>query len=145
MRRPRTPRRSYGSLGGRPTMHRGVEIGLYLRRDLTDDNFVAGALGNLAAFGVANARKERLDWQVLRVNATRGHHYRLLLRHPDRVLDLGFKTDIERILGELSDESVEQLRNRLSAAERAGLTVRPLRVVHEEVDFWKDDFWNWLG
>ncbi|MGI0155828.1 MAG: hypothetical protein ACREDE_06810, partial [Thermoplasmata archaeon] len=90
-------------------------------------------------------RKERLEWQVLRVEGSRGHHYRLVLRHPERVLDLGFKSALEQVLNDLSNESVDQLRERLRAAEQAGLRVVQLRPIRQEVDYWRDDFWNWLG
>ncbi len=126
-------------------MHRGIEVGIYLRPDLGDDNFVAEALGNLAAFRLANGRHERLEWQVLRVESSAHHHYRLVLRHPDRLLDLGFKSELEAVLNDLSDETVDRLRERLRLAEQKGLRIVPLRRVHEEVDFWQDDFWNWIG
>lgn len=126
-------------------MHRGIEVAIYLRPGLADDNFVAQALGNLAAFRVAAERQERLDWQVLRVEGSGRHHYRLVLRHPDRVLDLGFKAETARALDALSNESVDQLRERLRAAEGQGLRVVPLRHVPEDVDLWQDDFWNWMG
>jgi hypothetical protein len=127
-------------------MHRGVEVGIYLRPGLDDDNFVAKALGNLAAFRLQGERKEPLRWQVLRVQGSGGHHhYRLVVSHPQRVLDLGFSSALEAILKDLSNESVDQLRARLAAAERAGLTPVSLRPVPQEVDYWRDDFWNWLG
>ena len=126
-------------------MHRGLEVGIYLRPGLEDDNFIARALGNLAAFRLQTERQERLEWQVLRVQGSHQHHYRLVLRHPDRVLDLGFKSQLERILDDLSQETVDELRTRLRAAEDAGLQVVELRSVPQEVDFWRDDFWNWLG
>jgi hypothetical protein len=126
-------------------MHRGVEVGIYLQPGLDNDNFVAKALGNLAAYRLSGERKEHLDWQVLRVEGTGHHHYRLVLRHPDRALDLGFKSGLETILKELSDESVDQLRERFDAAEKAGMHSVELRTVPQEVDFWRDDFWNWMG
>lgn len=127
-------------------MHQGVEVGIYLRPGLEDDNFVAKALGNLAAFRLQTERKEHLDWQVLRVQGSGGHHhYRLVVRHPERALDLGFGAALEAILKDLSNESVEQLHERLDTAERSGLSPVPLRPVHEEVDYWRDDFWKWLG
>ena len=127
-------------------MHRGLEVDIHLRPGLADDNFVAQSLGNLAAFRLASDRNERLDWQVLRVESSGSHHhYRLVLRHPDRLLDLGFRSDLERVLDDLSDESVDQLRERLRTAEERGLRVVPLRYVRQEVDFWQDDFWNWIG
>jgi len=126
-------------------MHRGIEVGIYLRPGLEDDNFVAKALGNLAAFRLQAERKERLEWQVLRVEGRGHHHYRLVLRHPEHILDLGFKSQLETILNDLSNESVEQLRDRLRSAEGAGLESVSLRSVPQEVDYWRDDFWNWLG
>ena len=126
-------------------MHRGIEVGIYLRPGLHDDSFVAWALGNMAAFHMQQTRGERLEWQVLRVEGTDHHHYRLVLRHPDRILDLGFKSQLETILDRLSAESVDELRDRLRSAEKAGLRPVALRSIHQEVDFWRDDFWNWLG
>lgn len=126
-------------------MPRGVDVGIYLRPDLKDDNFVAQALGNLAAYRLQAERRERLEWQILRVEEKPRHHYRLVFRHPDRLLDLGFKSDLERILRELSDESMDRLREQLSTAEREGLRLIALRSVQPDVDFWQDDFWNWLG
>ncbi len=127
-------------------MHRGVEVAIYLRAGLGEENFVAQSLGNLAAFRLAGQRGERLEWQVLRVEGSGGHHhYRLVLRHPDRILDVGFRSALEAVLKVLSDETVDQLRHRLREAENAGLHVIPLRHVRAEVDFWRDDFWNWIG
>lgn len=126
-------------------MHRGVEVEIHLRPDLNDDNFVARALGNLAGFRLQSERHEPLEWQVLRVNASGGHHYRLVLRHPARLLDLGFKSQLESLLRDLSEESMDQLRDRVRRAEIDGLRLVPLRSVREEVDFWEDDFWKSLG
>lgn len=126
-------------------MHQGVEVGIYLRPGLSDDNYVAQALGNLAAMRLQEDRKERLEWQILRVEGSRGHHYRLVLRHPERVLDLGFKSALEQVLNDLSNESVDQLRERLRMAEQAGLQAVKLRPIRQEVDYWRDDFWNWIG
>ncbi len=126
-------------------MHRGLEVGIYLRPGLGDDNFVAAALGNLAGFELQAERNEPLEWQVLRVEGSAGHHYRLVLRHPERILDLGFQSQLETILHRLSDESVDDLRERLRRAEAGGLRPVKLRTVRAEVDYWRDDFWNWLG
>ncbi len=127
-------------------MHRGVEIGIFLAPTLHDEEFVARALGNLAAFRLEQERKEPLEWQVLRVQTSEHqHHYRLVVRHPDRVLDVGFRKDLERILSGLSDESEEALHGRLEAAERDGLRSQPLRHVREDVDFWEDKFWEYIG
>jgi len=127
-------------------MHRGVELAIFLQRNLQDEEFVGRALGNLAAYRLQQERKEPVEWQVLRVQTSEHqHHYRLVVRHPDRVLDVGFRKDLERILSGLSDESEEQLRGRLEAAEREGLKVQPVRHVKEEVDFWEDRFWEYIG
>ncbi len=127
-------------------MHRGVEIGIFLEPSLHDEEFVARALGNLAAFRLQRERNEPLEWQILRVQTSEHqHHYRLVVRHPDHVLDLGFRKDLERILSELSDETEEALRHRLSEAEHEGLKSKPLRHVKEEVDFWEDKFWEYIG
>ena len=128
-----------------PGTHRGLEIGLHLRPGLPDENFVAEAIGNLAAFRIQQDRGERLVWQILRVEESKSHHFRLIIRHPDRVLDLGIEADLKRHLSALSDETVEALRQNFLRAEREGLEPTRLRHIHEAVDFWRDDFWNWLG
>ncbi|MGB6442335.1 MAG: hypothetical protein WBF81_03470 [Thermoplasmata archaeon] len=126
-------------------MHRGIEVGLHLQPGLTDESFVGTAIGNLAAYRLQRERGEPLVWQVIRIESTRNHHFRLVIRHPERVLDVGMRGDLERILNDLSDESVDELHVRYEAAQQAGLKPVPLRHLHEEVDFWTDDFWNWLG
>ena len=103
------------------------------------------AIGNLAAFLLQRERGESLVWQVIRVDDSGGHHFRLVIRHPERVLDVGIGPELKRILDSLSDESVEDLRSRFEAAQREGLKPVTLRHLHEEVDFWRDDFWNWMG
>ncbi len=127
-------------------MRRGIEIGIYLQPGLHDEEFVAYALGNLAAYRLLQARREPLNWQVLRVQTSEHqHHYRLVVRHPDRILDVGIRKDLEHILEELSNETEGQLRRRLHAAERDGLKPAPLRHVQEAVDFWEDRFWEYIG
>jgi hypothetical protein len=112
---------------------------------MANENFVAEAIGNVAAFRLQRERGEPLTWQVLRVSATHDHHFRLVIAHPDRVLDLGINRDLKRVLDALSDETADALRRKLEEAVHDGLRVVPLRHVHESVDFWKDDFWNWMG
>jgi hypothetical protein len=127
-------------------MSRGLVVGIYLQPNLRDEAFVAEALGNLAAFELQRRREEILQWQVLRVDGSPGqHHYRLVIRHPDRMLDLGLKNDLAGTLTTLSKESEEDLARRLAAAKIQGLRMVPVRSVHESVDYWRDDFWNWLG
>ncbi len=82
---------------------------------------------------------------MLEVEGTRAHHFRLVLRHPTRLLDVGFKSALSATLDRLSAHAVDQLRGELRAAEAAGLHPLELRRVPEEVDFWRDDFWNWIS
>jgi hypothetical protein len=126
-------------------VHRGLEVGLHLRPGMPEENFVAEALGNLAAFELKRRRAEVILWQVVRVELPNSHHYRLVLRHPDRVLDPGFARDVKAVLDLLSDESVDQLKVRFASAQREGLVPMKLRHVQEDVDFWRDDFWSWFG
>jgi len=116
-----------------------------LRPGLGDENFIAEAIGNLAAFELQKERGESLEWQVVRVEGSSSHHFRLVLRHPDRALDVGIGHGVRQRLDSLSDETVDELRRRFAAAERNGLKPNRLRHVHESVDYWQDDFWNWLG
>jgi hypothetical protein len=125
--------------------HRGLDVEFRLRPGVTEENFVAEVIGNVAAFRLQRERGEPLSWQVVRVEMARSHHFRLVVGHPDRILDLGIGHDLKRLLDALSHESVDELRQKLHAAERDGLRPIPLRHVHESVDFWKDDFWNWMG
>ncbi len=126
-------------------MHRGIEIGLHLKPGLTDENFIAQAIGNIAAFRLQQERGEPLAWQVLRVEGSGGHHFRLVVRHPDRILDVGIGRDLRRLLDSLSDETVAELRRRYEGTEREGLKPVALRHIHESADLWQDDFWNWMG
>lgn len=127
-------------------MHRGIEVGIHLRDGLPDENFIATALGNLAAYDLQSLRREALEWQILRVEGSPGqHHFRLIIRHPERVLDIGLGQDLAKVLDSLSNETQEELARRLSVAETKGLKRVPLRHVHEAVDYWRDDFWNWFG
>jgi len=118
---------------------------LHLKPGLADENFVGAAIGNLAAYRLQRERGEPLLWQVLRIESTSSHHFRLVIRHPERALDIGLGRDLKRMLDSLSDESIDELRSRFDAAQREGLQPVALRHLHEEVDFWRDDFWNWLG
>jgi len=103
------------------------------------------AIGNLAGFLLQRERREPLAWQVVRVETGHAHHFRLVVRHRERALDLGIGRDLSRILDSLSDETLDELRTRFETAQREGLTPVALRHLHEEVDYWRDDFWNWLG
>jgi hypothetical protein len=81
----------------------------------------------------------------VRVEGSRTHHFRLVIRHPERVLDIGIEHDLKQLLESLSNETVDELRVRFAVAERDGLKSARIRYVHESVDLWQDDFWNWLG
>lgn len=118
---------------------------MHLTPGMPEENFVAEAICNLAAFRLQKERREPLVWQVLRVQSANSYHFRLVIRHPERVLDLGIKNDLRSILDALSSLSVEELRRQFTDAAGAGLKPVPLRHLHEDVDFWRDDFWNWLG
>jgi len=125
---------------------KGLEVGLHLLPGLPDEIFIATALGNLAGFELGRSRQEQLQWQILRVETSPGqYHFRLVIRHPERVLDFGLHKELGRLLDDLSDETPEQLHARLKSAEGNGLKLVPLRRLEEPVDYWRDDFWNWLG
>jgi len=126
-------------------MEPGIEIEFELREGHESGNFVAQAIGNLAAFHVASERKEHLLWQVIRREGPGPARYRLLVRHPDRRLDIGLRHDIHREMDRLQELSREQLHRVLDEATTHGLVVVPIRHVHEAPDLWQDDFWNHLG
>jgi hypothetical protein len=126
-------------------MSRGLSVELHLRPGIANDGFVAEAVGNLAAFDLARRRAERLEWQILRVETSAGHHFRLVIRHPERPLDLGVGHELQKLLAVLAQEASDALRSRYLEAQRVGLQPVRLRHVHEKVDFWQDDFWNHIG
>lgn len=126
-------------------MRRGFDLDFRVRPGLPEENFVAEAIGNVVAFQLQRKRGEPLRWQVVRVEGAHSHHFRLVVVHPDRAFDPGIELELRHLLHELSDESVDQLRQKLQAAEHEGLRPLPLRHVRESVDFWNDDFWNWVG
>lgn len=99
----------------------------------------------MAAFRLARERQERLVWQVVRVEEGTSHHFRLVIAHPERVLDLGLARGVKSQLDALSSLTTDQLRDTLRSAESEGLQPVKLRHVREAVDYWRDDFWNWLG
>ncbi len=126
-------------------MARGLEVDIHLVPGLHDEGFVAEALGNLAADELGRARGERLQWQVLRVTGAGGHHYRLIVRHPDHLLDVGLGRALRTTLSRLARFTPAKLHLELDRARAAGLQLVRLRTVHETVDYWHDDFWNWIG
>jgi hypothetical protein len=120
-------------------------IGLHLKPGLANEEFVGVAIANLAAYELQRERGETLHWQVLRIESSNSYHFRLVIRHPDRVLDVGIGKNLKQILDSLSDGTEDELRTRFEAAQRAGMRPVALRHLHEDVDFWRDDFWNWIG
>ncbi|MFZ0699692.1 MAG: hypothetical protein WAN74_05840 [Thermoplasmata archaeon] len=127
-------------------MSRGIEIAIHLTPGPTDVDSIACDLGNLAAFRLGRQRDEPLDWQVLRVVESDGKHFfRLIIRHPTRLLDVGIRADLARILKEISKSSPADLEEALRGAESEGLHKVPIRTVQYEVDYWRDDFWNAIG
>jgi hypothetical protein len=127
-------------------MSRVVAVGIHLVPNLPEEDFVASAIGNLAAFALERKRKEKLQWQVLRVEESQGkHYYRLVIRHPERVLDLGIRRDLARILDGLSSRGSEILRADYEAAKAQGMRTVEIRSVAADVDYWEDEFWGWIG
>ncbi len=127
-------------------MSRGIEIAIHLTPGPADVDSIACDLGNLAAFRLGQKRGEPLDWQILRVVESDGKHfYRLIVRHPTRMLDLGIHADLGRILDEISKSSPGELREAVHTAESQGLRKVPIRTIRYEVDYWRDDFWNAIG
>ena len=108
-------------------MHRGLEIGRHLRPGLANEEFVAEAIPNLAAFRLQQERGEPLVWQMLRVELSGSHHYRLVIRHPDRLLDLGIALD--RAVDDRSEE-------RKARGKRFRDTVRKDRRHASRVPLW---------
>ena len=126
-------------------MERGLEVDIHLTPGLQNENFVAQALGNLAAHRLQSERGEPLQWQVLRVEEGHHHHFRLVVRHPTRALDIGLHHQLKRTLEELSRESETELEARYHRAVKEGLKPQPLRHLREAPDLWQDDFWKWFG
>lgn len=82
---------------------------------------------------------------MLRVEEPHRHHFRLVVRHPDRAIDFGLTHALRRSLNDLAYESEEKLSRRYHDARNDGPTPVPLRHVHESPELWQDDFWNHLG
>lgn len=126
-------------------MHEGITLDMQVQRGTTDEEFVAVAIGNSAAFNLSRDRNEKLQWQILRVEGGHQAHYRLVLRHPDKAVDIGLKHSLERELDRLSSLGIDGLRKEFEECKKQGLAPVKLRHVRETFDTWNDDFWNWLG
>ncbi|MEM3852404.1 MAG: hypothetical protein QXP70_05330 [Methanomassiliicoccales archaeon] len=124
---------------------KGIEIGLHLSRDLKDEAFVAEALGCLACFKLSKERGEELQWQIFRVTGGSEHHFRLVVRHPSKLIDISLRKKLEDSMEELSSLSEPQLADAFNSAVREGMKTPPLREVKEDLDIWNDSFWNWFG
>ena len=102
-------------------MRKGIEIAIYLNAGLKDEDLVALAIGNLAAYRLQKDRGEQLNWQILlHVGGSSGHHFRLIVHHPERILDIGIKADLSRILENLSNETMDQLQEGMSIRTARG-------------------------
>ena len=127
---------------------RGIELTFGLNPGLQSEDAVAVALGNLTGWQLVGQRKERLEWRILRVQEIPdGHHYVLLLRHPDRLLDFGLKGDLRQVLESLQSGSEQQILDRFGEVCRSGRTPVKLETVREKADYWLDDDWalHWVG
>ena len=127
-------------------MSEGIELEIEVRTGVANEEFIAVAIGNIASYNLSRERNEGLQWQILRVDENgRHHHYRVVLRHPEKALDIGLKHALEKELKRLSSLSVEELRSEYVKCEKDGLKPSRLRHVSEHPDTWNDDFWNWIG
>lgn len=117
-----------------------MDLGLTVDFDVDDPSpagvATAQALANLAVFNVGQVRHEGLDWQILGSEARLAGPYRLVVRHPERRLDLGLKHDLFREIGRLQELSREQLEQVLLEAVDRGLTLHPLRRLPPGANPW---------
>lgn len=126
-------------------MHRGLDVEFHVAPGHPNENFLATAIGNLAAFRLGRERGETLEWRVVRIEEPHGHRFRLVVRHPAHALDLGLHHRLLRVLADLSRTSPEEIRKRYDEAQLEGLTPVALRHARDRPDVWQDDFWNWIG
>ena len=129
-------------------MTRGFELDIVLRPGLAEENATAIALGNLGAAELQRERKEPLEWKIVRVDHLReGHHFAILVRHPEHLIEFGVHAQLKRILEGLSPLSEEELLSRFEQAKSDGLRPIPLTYVEEQVDYWLDEDWTlgWVG
>lgn len=126
-------------------MSEGVELNLELVEGTANEDFIAVAIGNIASFRLSRERNERLQWQILRVDEKGHHYFRLILRHPEKPLDIGLKHELEAEMKRLSSLDAETIRREYDTCLKDGLQPSKLRHVTEHPDTWNDDFWNWLG
>lgn len=126
-------------------MSEGIELDIGVREGMANEEFIAVAIGNIASYNLSRERNEGLQWQILRIEESGSHHYRVVLRHPDKSLDIGLKRALEKELKRLSSLDVENIRDEYEKCEKDGLKPSRLRHVSEHPDTWNDDFWNWIG
>ena len=93
-------------------MERGLEFDLRLAPGHRHETFFAQALGSLAVDRFQSERGEPLQWQVLRIDEWHLHHFRLVVRRPTWLLDLGLHHQVRRTLEDLSREDEEELAAR---------------------------------
>ncbi len=127
-------------------MSTGIELDIEVRNGVANEEFIAVAIGNIASYNLSRERNEGLQWQVLQVDVNgHHHHYRLVLRHPEKTLDIGLKHALEKELTRLSSLDEEGLRSEYVKCEKDGLKPSRLKHVSDHHDTWNDDFWNWIG
>ena len=127
---------------------KGIELSFGLAPGLQDEDAVAQALANLAGWELSRIRKERLEWRILRVvEVGQGHHFLLLLRHPDRTFDFGLSGALKQELEVLRMLSEPDLMARFAAAFTQGLRPQAVEVQREKADYWLDEDWalRWVG
>ncbi len=127
-------------------MSRGLDVAFRLQGEPAQLDAVAEAAGNLAAVGVAAAREEPLEWRIFRIDQLDGgSHYRLAVRHPARLFDLGLERDLRQELARCCAEPPEELLGRFAAARRGGLAAVAIKAIPETVDYWADPLWVRIG
>ncbi len=140
---------AWGEYDGRSVpfnMHRSLEFGICLRAGIRDERIIAQAFGNLAASRLQRERNEKLEWHVLGADTSLSRrHFRLVIRHPQRVLDRGRQRNLSELHEQLSDGTPDELARLLSESEARGPRQIPVGTIHEAVDFWQEDLWKWLG
>lgn len=127
-------------------MARGLDVAFRLEGDPLRVDEVAEAAGNLVAAEVGTARKEKLEWRIFRIDQLDGgRHYRLAVRHPARVFDIGLEGQLRQQLAHRCTEPPEALLEEYARARQAGLEAVPIRAVPETVDYWADPLWVRMG
>ncbi len=123
----------------------GLAIDLTVREGTKEEEFVAVAAGSSAAFTLGRERNEDLEWQILRIEGGHQARYRLIVRHPEKKLDLGLKHALEKKLDSISGMNLDDVRKLYEKCMKQGMKQTRLRHVKEKQDIWSDNFWNFIG